>query len=38
MRINVYAEELTSECEIVKKVVDSRQFYAVELFLKSPKS
>lgn len=38
MRINVYAEELTSEVEIVgKKIEDGREFYAVRLFLKSPK-
>lgn len=37
MRINVYAEELTQETEIVTKVVDNRTFYAVRLFLKSPK-
>ncbi len=36
MRINVYAEELTQDIEVVTKVVDGRTFYAVRLFLKSP--
>jgi hypothetical protein len=35
MRINVYAEEITNEVEIVTKQVDGRQFFAVRLFLKS---
>jgi hypothetical protein len=36
MRINVYAEELTSETEwITKKLEDGRVFYAVRLFLES---
>lgn len=35
MRINVYAEELTNETEVVTKQVDGRTFYAVRLFLKS---
>lgn len=38
MRINIYAEELTQEVEIVtKKMDDGRTFYAVRLFFKSPK-
>lgn len=38
MRINVYAEELTQEVEIVrKKIDDGREFLAVRLFLKSAK-
>ncbi len=38
MRINVYAEELTRETEIVKKTTeDGRQFLAVRLFLASPR-
>jgi hypothetical protein len=38
MRINVYAEELTQEIEIVrKKIDDGREFIAVRLFLKSAK-
>lgn len=38
MRINVYAEELTSEAQIIeKKMEDGRVFYAVRLFLKSTK-
>jgi len=38
MRINVYAEELTSEVEIVtRKIEDGREFFAVRLYLKSPK-
>lgn len=41
MRINVYAEELTYETELVtKEVVDDefgeRTFYGVRMFLKSP--
>jgi hypothetical protein len=36
MRINVYAEELTTETEWVSKVMeDGRVFYAIRLFLKS---
>lgn len=38
MRINIYAEELTQEVEIVhKKIEDGREFLAVRLFLKSAK-
>ena len=38
MRINVYAEELTQEVQIVtKKIEDGREFIAVRLFLKSHK-
>jgi hypothetical protein len=37
MRINVYAEEMTSEAEIVKKTVNQQLFYGVRIFLKSPK-
>jgi hypothetical protein len=38
MRINVYAEELTDEVEIVKKKIkDGREFLAVRLYLKSAK-
>lgn len=41
MRINVYAEELTSEVEIVSKEVTdekfgTRKFYGVRFYLKSP--
>ena len=36
MRINVYAEELTAESQIVKKTVNQELFYGVRLFLKSP--
>lgn len=36
MRINVYAEELTNETEIVEKTVDGKVFYGIRLFLKSP--
>jgi hypothetical protein len=36
MRINVYAEELTTETEVVRKIVDGRHFYGIRLFLKSP--
>lgn len=35
MRLDIYAEELTKETEIVTKEVDGRKFYAVRLFLKS---
>ena len=36
MRINVYAEELTTETTIIqKKMEDGRMFFAVRLFLKS---
>jgi hypothetical protein len=36
MRINVYAEELTTETEWVTKVMpDGRVFYAIRLFLES---
>lgn len=37
MRINIYAEELTQETEIITKEVDGRKFFAVRLFLKSAK-
>jgi hypothetical protein len=37
MRINVYAEELTSEVEIVRKTVNQQLFYGARVFLKSPK-
>lgn len=38
MRVNVYAEELTQEVEIVRKTIeDGREFLAVRLFLKSAK-
>lgn len=37
MRINVYAEEITSETEIVKKTVNQELFYGVRVFLKSAK-
>lgn len=41
MRINVYAEELTAETELVTKTVTddkfgTRTFYGVRVFLKSP--
>lgn len=41
MRINVYAEELTEETQLVTKVVDAgtpqeRTFYGIRLFLASP--
>jgi hypothetical protein len=35
MRINVYAEELTTECIFITKVVDNRTFYGIRLFLQS---
>ena len=36
MRINVYAEELTNQVELVTKTLeDGRKFYAVRLFLES---
>lgn len=37
MRINVYAEEMTSEAEIVKKTVNQQLFYGIRVYLKSPK-
>jgi hypothetical protein len=37
VRINVYAEELSTETEWVTKVVDGKKFFAVRLFLKSAK-
>jgi hypothetical protein len=41
MRINVYAEELTTETQLVSKTVNDdefgeRTFYGVRMFLKSP--
>lgn len=36
MRINVYAEELTDETELVVKEANGRTFYGIRLFLKSP--
>jgi len=39
MRVNIYAEELTSEFRIVKKKADTGKiFLGVRFFLKSPKS
>jgi hypothetical protein len=35
MRINVYAEELTTETEIVTKAVNQELFYGIRVFLKS---
>lgn len=35
MRINVYAEELTRDVEVITKQVDDRTFYAVRLYLRS---
>lgn len=35
MRINVYAEELTTETSVITKVVDGRKFYGIRLFLES---
>lgn len=37
MRINVYAEEITTETQIVTKSVNQELFYGVRLFLASPK-
>ena len=37
MRINIYAEEITDETEIVIKTVNQEQFYGIRLFLASPK-
>jgi hypothetical protein len=38
VRINVYAEELTDEVEVVKKTIeDGREFLAVRLYLRSAK-
>lgn len=42
MRINVYAEELTTETQLVTKTVTDEEFgerifYGVRMFLKSPK-
>jgi hypothetical protein len=41
VRINVYAEEMTTEVEVVTKVVDDaafgrRTFYGIRLYLASP--
>lgn len=35
MRINIYAEELTNEVEMVKKVTEGKTFYGLRLFLES---
>ena len=37
MRINIYAEEITSEATIARKQVEGVEFYGVRLFLKTPK-
>jgi hypothetical protein len=37
MRMNVYAEEITTETEIVRKTVNQQLFYGIRIFLKSPK-
>lgn len=36
MRINVYAEELTTETRVVCKTVDNKEFYGIRLYLLSP--
>ena len=36
MRINVYAEEITNEVQVVKKTVNQELFYGIRVFLKSP--
>lgn len=36
MRINIYAEELSAETQIITKAVNQELFYGVRLFLKSP--
>lgn len=37
MRVNVYSQELTDECEIVEKRSDTGQvYYGIRLFLRSP--
>lgn len=37
MRINVYSQELTKECEIVSKVADTGiAYYGVRMYLASP--
>jgi hypothetical protein len=37
VRVNVYAEELTSECELVKKTAETgTTFYGLRFYLKSP--
>ncbi len=38
MRINVYAEELTTETVVIEKEVEGRKFYGVRLYLQSPLS
>lgn len=36
MRINIYAEEITNEVELVKKDAGGRTFYGIRFWLKSP--
>lgn len=36
MRVNVYAEEMTSEVELVEKVIDGRTYVGVRLYLHLP--
>jgi hypothetical protein len=36
MRVNIYAEELTQEVEIIEKEVGTLKFYGIRLYLKSP--
>jgi len=36
MRVNVYAEEITDETELVVKQVGKKTFYGLRLFLDSP--
>jgi hypothetical protein len=38
VRINVYAEELTTETTVIEKMVDGRRFFGIRLFLKSPQA
>lgn len=37
MRINIYAEEITNEVDIISKTVNQELFYGVSLYLHSPK-
>ena len=35
MRVNIYAEELTTEVEVIEKHVDTKTFYGIRLYLES---
>ncbi len=35
MRVNIYAEELTKNIDLIKKATEGKEFYGIRLYLKS---